>query len=167
MSKCKKCLSDKEIIDTLERMAAEDEENFSYDVLNLIKRLKRESNSYRNKAKAQKGELARLNKQVADLTEKLEASGDPLQDAQYKIAEQQAEIERLTKIVEEQHEGSLIAMEVYKNEEIKELAVRLTDTIVDKSDRSLDNPNGNDYFISDVIEDIDNLVKEMVGENDG
>ena len=46
---------------------------------------------------------------------------------------------------------------------IKSFAERLTDTILDKSDRSLDNPNGNDYFISDVIEDIDNLVKELTG----
>ena len=125
---------------------------------NLIKRLKRESNSYRNKAKGQKGELARLNKQVADLTEKLEALGDPLQDAQYKIAEQQAEIERLTKERDfYKAPSSLLAkgIEQIKAEAIKEFAERLKafvyyadgikDAIVDESD-------------------IDNLVKEMVGD---
>lgn len=50
----------------------------------LIKRLKRENKIYKNKAKV--------------LTEKLEALGDPLQDAHYKIAEQQVEIEVLKKI---------------------------------------------------------------------
>lgn len=38
-----------------------------------------------------------------------------------------AEIERLTKTVEEQHEGFLIAMEVYKNKAIKEFAEELVD----------------------------------------
>ena len=121
----------------------------------LIKRLKRESNSYRNKAKGQKGELARLNKQVADLTEKLEALGDPLQDAHYKIAEQQAEIERL-KAEQMMADGYADALvERTKSEAIKEFAERLKasvyyadglkDAIVDESD-------------------INNLVNEMVGD---
>ena len=86
------------------------------------------------------------------------------------INRQKAEIERLTKERDfYKAPSSLLAkgIEQIKAEAIKEFAKRLTDTILDKSDRSLDNPNGNDYFISDVIEDIDNLVKEMVGENDG
>lgn len=40
---------------------------------NLIKRLKRESNSYRNKAKGQKGELARLYKQNAEYKAEIDA----------------------------------------------------------------------------------------------
>jgi uncharacterized coiled-coil protein SlyX len=150
--------------------------------LDLINRLKRESNKYRYKAQAQKGDIARLNKQVAkqtaqidglqeevaiktdvlnrqkaeikSLTEKLEALGDPLQDAHYKIAEQQAEIERLTKIVEEQHEGSLIAMEVYKNEAIKEFAGRYEKI---KTDRLI-------CSFCCFKDGVDDLVKEMVGD---
>ena len=46
---------------------------------------------------------------------------------------------------------------------IKEFAERLRDRICDSIERSLDNPNGNDYYITDVYTDIDNLVKEMTG----
>jgi hypothetical protein len=46
-------------------------------------------------------------------------------------------------------------------EAIKEFAERLTDIICNKSDESLDNPDGSNYFIPDVLDDIDNLVKEM------
>lgn len=47
--------------------------------------------------------INRQNAEMKSLTEKLEVLGDPLQDAQYKIAEQQAEIERLLKLAEEQN----------------------------------------------------------------
>lgn len=94
------------------------------------------------------------------------------------INRQQAEIEKLKeenkfhrKTIQENAQRALEVtieeVDKAKTEAIKSFAERLNDTILDKSDRSLDNPNGNDYFISDVIEDIDNLVKEMVGENDG
>ena len=125
---------------------------------NLIKRLKRESNSYRNKAKGQKGELARLNKQVADLTEKLEALGDPLQDAHYKIAEQQAEIERL-KAEQMMADGYADALvERTKSEAIKEFAERLKELTCEMV-------FGGKYTYQIVTtEGIDYLVKEMVGD---
>ena len=44
--------------------------------------------------------INRQNAEIESLTEKIEALGDPLQDAQWKIAEQQAEIERLQKVIE-------------------------------------------------------------------
>lgn len=51
-----------------------------------------------------------------------------------------------------------------KAEAYKEFANRLTDKIMDNIDRSLDNPNGNDYVITDVYETIDNLLNELVGD---
>lgn len=48
-----------------------------------------------------------------------------------------------------------------KSEAIKEFAEKLTNRICENVNRSLDNPDGNNYFITDVYEDIDNLVKEM------
>jgi septal ring factor EnvC (AmiA/AmiB activator) len=130
---------------------------------NLIKRLKRESNSYRNKAKVQKGELARLNKQVADLTEKLEALGDPLQDAQYKIAEQQAEIERLTKERDfYKAPSSLLAkgIEQIKAEAINEFA----DLLIKRIHKNVTPIPQQMYLVKMCIQEIYNLVKEMVGD---
>lgn len=127
------------------------------DALDLINRLKRESNSYRNKAKGQKGELARLNKQVADLTEKLEALGDPLQDAQYKIAEQQAEIARLNKeAIKQQLRRQMYRSTVdeIKAEAIKEFAERYEKI---KTDRLI-------CSFCCFKDGVDNLVKEMVGD---
>ena len=107
------------------------------NAIDLINHLERESNKYRYKAQAQKGEIARLNKQVA---------------------EQKAEIEKLKKTAEEQHESCLIAMDVYKSEAIKDFAKRLKE----KANSGF----WDEYSYVDT-EDIDNLVKEMVGENDG
>lgn len=64
------------------------------------------------------------------------------------------EIERLTKIVEEQHEGSLIAMEVYKNEAIKNLADKLYEKIEQNA------KFGFDYVTKKEIE---NVVRELEG----
>jgi chromosome segregation ATPase len=123
---------------------------------NLIKRLKRESNSYRNKAKGQKGELARLNKQVADLTEKLEALGDPLQDAQYKIAEQQAEIERLRSENVKLHTIIPKMLVEAKSEAIKEFAEKFYSMI----DGFGDYDTLHIYEIKDRID----IIEEMVGD---
>lgn len=48
-----------------------------------------------------------------------------------------------------------------KSEAIKEFAERLTNRISDSIERSIDSPDGNNYFITDVYTNIDNLVKEM------
>ena len=53
-----------------------------------------------------------------------------------------------------------------KSEAYKEFADRLTDIICDKIEESSNNPNGDIYYITDVYEDIDNLVKEMTEERD-
>ena len=93
--------------------------------------------------------------EIKSLTEKLEALGDPLQDAQYKIAEQQAEIERL-QAEQMMADGYAEALEQKaKAEAIKDFAERLKafvyyadvlkDAIIDESD-------------------INDLVKEMVGD---
>ena len=75
-----------------------------------------------------------------------------------KITEkQQAEIERLTKIVEEQHEGSLIAMEVYKNEAIK----KLTEKLYEKVEQ-----NSKFGFAYVTKKEIENVVRELEGEDD-
>ena len=54
-----------------------------------------------------------------------------------------------------------------KNEAIKELAERLTDIICEKIEKSMSNPNGDNYFITDVYTDIDNLVRKMTEKEGG
>ena len=73
---------------------------------------------------------------------------------------QQAEIERL-KTFNVQVEVSKKIEDEIKSEAIKEFADKLTDEIYNSIERSLDNPNGYNYLITDVYDDIDNLVKEM------
>jgi HPt (histidine-containing phosphotransfer) domain-containing protein len=51
-------------------------------------------------------------------------------------------------------------------EAIKEFAERLEDRIADRLDQSLDNPDGNNYFITDVFEDIKHLLAEMESEQE-
>ena len=76
-----------------------------------------------------------------------------------------AEVERLNKEVDRlsqcvmYHDGQII-------DAIKEFAERLTDTICNKIEESSNNPGGDNYFITDVYEDIDNLVKELTKKND-
>ena len=81
------------------------------DALDLIKRLKVQSNGYRYKAQTQKGELARLNKQNA---------------------EQQAELEKLTVNMNAFGRGMQIEAEKVKTakaEAIKEFAERVKQEI--------------------------------------
>ena len=86
------------------------------------------------------------------------------------INRQRAEIERRKKdkyLIEENGEIELLPrtdIEEIKSEAIKEFVERLTDIIQENVNRSLDNPNGFDYYPIDVFKDIDNLVKEMAEE---
>ena len=87
------------------------------------------------------------------------------------INRRQAEIEKLKadKIIAERHEKdardlfkqTVKQLETAKSEAIKEFAERLTDRICENVNRSLDNPDGNNYYPIDVYKDIDNLAKEM------
>ena len=83
----------------------------------------------------------------------------------YKELEQaKAENERLkTQLYLEKYTD--VAKRTIKAEAYKEFAERLTDRIADHLDQSLDNPDGNNYFITDVYTDIDKLLKELVGED--
>lgn len=47
---------------------------------------------------------------------------------------------------------------------VREFAKRLTDRICDSIERSLNNADGNNYCVTDVYGDIDNLVEEMTEE---
>ena len=58
-------------------------------------------------AKAALDLINRQQEEIESLTEKLEAMGDPLEKAHYTIAEQQAEIERLTVNMNALHRNSL------------------------------------------------------------
>lgn len=83
------------------------------------------------------------------------------------INRQKAEIRRLNQgAIKEQLRRQMYRSTVdeIKSEAIKEFAERLTNRICEKLDRSLGNHNGNNYFITDVYEDIDELVKEMAGD---
>lgn len=71
----------------------------------------------------------------------------------------QAENERLKKSNEMFTDIGKLYSEI-KAEAYKEFAERLKDIIADHLDQSLDNPGGNNYFITDVYTDIDNLLKE-------
>ena len=53
------------------------------------------------------------------------------------------------------------AIKKIKSKAIKEFAEKLSDRVSDNIERSLDNPNGIDYYVTDVYETINNLVKEM------
>ena len=58
----------------------------------------------------------------------------------------------------------LYDISIAKSEAIKEFAERLKETITNEIDTYY-NSNGSGYYLAeDTIEDIDNLVKEMVGE---
>lgn len=51
--------------------------------------------------------------------------------------------------------------EQIKSEAYREFADKLTDIISNHIEQSLDNPDGNNYFLTDVYTDIDNLKKEL------
>ena len=85
------------------------------------------------------------------------------------INRQKAEIERLHKAIKVQDimiEQQDYKLKTAKSEAIKEFAERLTDKICENVNKSLDNPNGYDYYPMDVYADIDNLLKEMVGDSE-
>lgn len=50
---------------------------------------------------------------------------------------------------------------------VEDFAERLKDIICDKIEISMSNPNGDNYFITDVYTDIDNLVREMTEKEGG
>jgi hypothetical protein len=50
---------------------------------------------------------------------------------------------------------------------VEDFAERLTDIICEKIEKSMSNPNGDNYFITDVYTDIDNLVIEMTEKEGG
>ena len=154
--------------DSFKNVQSKEVANATFD---LLKSLRRISNSYRYLAQAQKGELERLYKQNAEYKAEIEDLKSRQIAWANQVRELNYEIEEMKKKPEIYNADFVkykqLLFNGHRKKGIKEFAEALTDTILDKSDRSLDNPNGNDYFISDVIEDIDNLVKEMVGENDG
>lgn len=127
------------------------------DAIDLINRFKRESKIYKNQTKA--------------LTEELEALGDPLQDAHYKIAEQQAEIERLLKLAEEQNaeikrlqeaRNKLLygLKQICKEQDENNIRAEAINEFAERLKKEVD-------FIDTtrkLKKTIDNLVKEMVGD---
>ena len=116
-------------------------ENFRLfkDVLDLIFRLKGESNKYRNLSQAHKAELRRVYPQ---------------------IAEQKAEIERLQKAGDEAV-SCFIRMESLYKIKCKELDVAKTEAIKEFAERLKEINNNRGWFCGVYNHDIDNLVKEM------
>ena len=98
-------------------------------------------------------------------------------DALDLIKRQQAEIEELKKVGNKIDSLGLVATLIDQRERlaraknewerkvraeaVREFAERLTDRICESIEKSMDNPNGADYFITDVYTDIDNLAREM------
>ena len=82
------------------------------------------------------------------------------------INRQKAEIERLQKNIDGLNIFTKNHIKVIKSEAIKGFAEKLTNRICENVNRSLDNPNGNNYYPIDVYEDINNLVKEMTEESE-
>ena len=106
--------------------------------------------------------------------EKLEISDASKEECTIKqhgeIKELKAEVERLITLnskLEGENYSLRVKQRTIKAEAYKEFANRLTDKIMDNIDRSLDNPNGNDYVITDVYETINNLLNGLVGDGDG
>jgi nitrogen regulatory protein PII-like uncharacterized protein len=83
-----------------------------------------------------------------------------MKDAFDLINRQKAEIERLTKIVEEQHESCLIAMDVFKAEAVKEFAERANEKLSYYLEKC------GDFAPYGMANFIDNLVKEMTEEEE-
>ena len=136
-------MKDKEIIKALECCPLDDIGGCrKIDALDLINRQKAE---------------------IKSLTEKLEALGDPLQDAQYKIAEKQAEIARLKEFIEKDQGLILhltnVSKDEYDNkikaEAIKDFAERLRKQIGYEASPMVCG------YLQNMI---DNLVKEMAGD---
>ena len=79
-----------------------------------------------------------------------------------------AEIERLKEEVHKGHiafrkRGEFYCKEIEKakSEAYKEFAEELTNRIMNAIEQSLNNPNGNNYYLTDVYEDIDKILKEL------
>lgn len=164
-------MKDKELIEFWENAIAKGEEalpggwvmyltgSYAKATLDLLHRLKIQSNGYRNKAQTQKGELARLYKQVAEQKAEIER-------LQQLAEEQNAEITRLQevenrllyglkKVCEEQDEDNIRA------EAIKEYAWRFEKKIETSPYMSV----ALKYTMLKNAKQIkDNLLKEMVGE---
>ena len=124
-----------------------------------------------NRKKAEIEELQRKNLSCNEEIKQLNVELQAMRGAtnSYKV-----EAERLKEFIRED-QGLILKLtgepvdeynQKIKTETIKEFAERLTNTICEKVDQSLDNPDGNDYFITDVYTDIDNLVKEMIQRDD-
>ena len=104
-------------------------------------------------------------------------SGDLRREALDIIKRQQAEIEELKKVGNKIDSLGLVATLIDQRERlaraknewerkvraeaVREFAERLTDRICESIEKSMDNPNGADYFITDVYTDIDNIAREM------
>ena len=107
-----------------------------------------------------------INRQQAELEKKdveidiLIRKKETLKD---EVSELRAEVERLQKANESFSCLGMLYSEI-KAEARKEFAERVTDRISDKLDRSSDNPDGDNYFITDVFADIENLLAEMESE---
>lgn len=83
------------------------------------------------------------------------------------INRQKAEVDRLRegiKFERERVDNIPNLLLQAQSEARKEFAERLTTIICEKLEQSLDNPDGDNYYVTDVYTDIDNLLKEMEGE---
>ena len=173
-------MKDKELIELWENATAYIQENetdgkpwgihlaggVTKATLDLIKRLKTQSNGYRNKAQAQKGELARLYKQVAEQKaeiERLQAVVDAELDTIHKLGD---DYERLQ---EEEKEFVKTA----KAEAIKELEDKFkkgadisVKYIYHYPPVGLFNCNNRTLtqYYTITAEKLENIIKEMVGD---
>lgn len=118
----------------------------------------------------QKAEIERLQKE-ANLV------SIQFQDMQERQEESQAEIDKLNAenmlTMSERNAFRTSFYEILKqlktakSEAIKEFAERLKETITNEIDTYYNSNGGGYYLAEDTIEDIDNLVKQMAGENNG
>ena len=125
--------------------------------LDLINRQKAEIDILIRKKETLQDEVAELQAKNERLTEKVEALGDPIESAQYELFELREENRELHKICNQ-------AIKTYKEtkaEAIKEFAERLKD----KTSYAKDVFDYTEKLVVNV-EEIDNLVKEMVGDTD-
>lgn len=100
--------------------------------------------------------------EIEELTEKLEASGDPLETAQYEIMELKEENQELHKICER-------AIKTYKEtkaEAIKEFAEKFENALADKDYIYIEEEHESFISVNKVGELCDTIYKEMTEQKE-
>jgi hypothetical protein len=112
-----------------------------------------------------KKDNGKLYRAIIDLIKRQQAEIESL-EADYENVYKQASADILASIAD----GGTSCewcIDNHRAEAVREFAEKLTNIICEKIEKSMSNPNGDNYFITDVYTDIDNLVKEITEKEGG